>query len=152
MVMKVLPLASVAVRVAPEVTPVSTTELPAESVVEIVFGAATLMVETATVVALPFDVTTAAGTEVAVVTVLPRELVVVTVTCTLTDAVTTAEVVRTVADPAEFVVEMVKEVTMTGAGVEVEVVVRVEVVGTTTVVESVVLIIDVVTTVVPFEF
>jgi hypothetical protein len=138
-VMKVLPLASVAVRVAPETALVNTTELPEESLVVMVLGAATFTVEATTVVATPFDVTTAAGTEETVVTALPLELVVVTVAATLTDAVTTAEVVNTVADPAESVVESVNEVTMTGAGVEV-------VVGTTDVVGAVV-----VADVVPFE-
>lgn len=165
-VMKVLPLASVAVRVAPDTALVRTTEFPTLSVVEMVWGAATLTVDAVTVVVRPLEVTTSAGTEVAWVTVLPLELVVVTVTSLLTLAVTTALVVTTVADPAEFVVLMVSEVTMTGAGVvvvvltevETDVETEVEVAGTTMVDPSVVLVVEVVmtlevtTTVVEFEF
>lgn len=53
------------------------------------------------------------------------------VTSLLTLAVTTALVVITVADPAEFVVLIVRDVTTTGAGVVVVVLTEVEVVATT---------------------
>lgn len=63
-------------------------------------------------VVTPFDTTTAPATVLEVTTVLPWAFVVVTGTATLTDAEAIAEVVETIVEPAESVVDTTTGTTM----------------------------------------